>query len=122
MIQWPEYENRLVGHYLGTEIDEKWWKRYRKNKFLARGKGEYWIKHETLYFHRYLTKEPIEIPVSKIIDVRIGKSHAGQWLLRSPVLKLIWENDGMKLSSGFIFSRNKEETEALMVEFKRFLS
>jgi hypothetical protein len=122
MIQWPDYENRLVGHYLGTEIDEKWWKRYRKNKFLARGKGEYWIKQETLYFHRYLTKQPIEISFAKLADVKIGKSHAGQWLLRSPVLKLIWENDGMKLSSGFIFSRNKEETEALMAEFKRFLA
>lgn len=33
--------NTQIGHYLGTEIDEKWWRRYRKNKFLARGNGEY---------------------------------------------------------------------------------
>ena len=122
MIQWPEYENSRVGHYLGTEIDEKWWKRYRKNKFLARGKGEYWFKQEILYFHRYLTKQPIEIPVDNLVDVKIGKSHAGQWLLRSPVLKLIWEDEGMKLSSEFIFSRHKEDNEALMAEFKRFLA
>jgi hypothetical protein len=54
--------------------------------------------------------------------MKIGKSHAGRWLLGSRVLKLIWENDGMKLSSGFVFSRNQQETEAVMAEFKRSVS
>mgnify|MGYP001567496802 CR=1 FL=1 len=31
------------GNYLGTEIDEKWWKRYRSPGFFARGSGEFWM-------------------------------------------------------------------------------
>ena len=114
--------NRRKGQYLGTEIDEKWWKRYKKDKFFARGSGEYWIDDTGLHFHRYLTKDPIEVPFAKIIEVKIGKSHAGRWLLRSQVLKLIWERDGMKLSSGFIVSRNQRETEAVMADLKSRLS
>ena len=114
--------NPRKGHYLGTEIDEKWWKRYRKDKFFARGNGEYWFDDTALYFRRYLTKHPVEIPFSEVIEVKIGKSHAGRWLLGSRVLKLIWEKDGMKLSSGFIVSRNQQETEAVMAEPERRFS
>jgi hypothetical protein len=121
MVFGREDGSRRPGHYLGTEIDEKWWKRYRKNKFLARGKGEYWFEGEVLHFRRYLTKNPIKIPLARLIDVKIGRSHAGQLSLKSLVLKLIWENEGMVLSSGFIFSRHKKETETLMAEFKRFV-
>jgi hypothetical protein len=109
----PDFSNRRKGHYLGTEIGEKWWRRYRKNKFFARGNGEYWLDDTSLYFRRYLTRHPIEIPFAKVIEVKIGKSHAGRWLLRSPVLKLIWQTDGLRLSSGFIVSRSGEATEAV---------
>ena len=30
---------KRVGAYLGTELDETWWKRYRKDGFFARGNG-----------------------------------------------------------------------------------
>jgi hypothetical protein len=109
----PDFSNRRKGHYLGTEIGEKWWKRYRKNRFFARGNGEYWLDGTGLYFRRYLTGHPIEIPFKNVIEVKIGKSHAGRWLLGSPVLKLIWQTDGLRLSSGFIVSRSEEETEAV---------
>ncbi len=33
--------NKNKGLHSGTEIDEKWWKRYTKNKFLIKGNGEY---------------------------------------------------------------------------------
>ena len=115
----PDSSNRRKGHYLGTEIDEKWWKRYKKDKFFARGNCEYWIDDTALYFRRYLTKDPVVIPFAKFIEVKIGKSHAGRWLLGPRVLKLIWEKDGMKLSSGFIISRNQQETEAVMADLKR---
>ena len=72
----PDYPNRRKGHYLGTEIDEKWWKRYRKDKMFARGNGEYWFDDATLYFRRYLTKHPIQIQLAKVFQVKIGKSHA----------------------------------------------
>ena len=81
--------------------------------------GEYWIDDIALYFRRYLTKDPVVIPFAKFIEVKIGKSHAGRWLLGPRVLKLIWEKDGMKLSSGFIISRNQQETEAVMADLKR---
>jgi len=115
----PDASNRRKGHYLGTEINEKWWKRFKKNKFFARGNGEYWIDDTALYFRRYLIKNPIVIPFAEIIEMKFGKSHAGRWLLGSQVLKLNWEKDDMKLSSGFIFSRNQQETEAVMADFKR---
>ncbi len=115
----PDSSNRRKGHYLGTEIDEKWWKRYKKDKFFARGNGQYWIDDTALYFRRYLTKDPVVIPFAKFNEVKIGKSHAGRWLLGPRVLKLIWEKDGMKLSSGFIISRNQQETEAIMADLKR---
>jgi len=113
--------NRSRGHYLGTEIDGKWWKKYRKDKFFARGNGEYWFDDTALYFHRYLTKHPIEIPFAKVVEVKIGKSHAGRWLFGTRALKLIWEKHGVKLSSGFVVSRNRQETEAVMADLKRRL-
>ena len=42
------------GHYLGTEVDGKWWSRYRKDGFFARGLGKYWIENSFLYFLRHL--------------------------------------------------------------------
>ena len=111
--------NRRKGHYLGTEIDEKWWKRYTKDKIFARGNGKYWIDDKALYFRRYLTKYPIVIPFSKIVGLKIGKSHAGRWVFGLRALKLIWEKDGIRLSSGFVVCRNQPETEAFMNDLKR---
>ncbi len=118
----PDSTNRRNGHYLGTEIDEKWWKRYRKDKFFARGNGQCWFDDTAFFFRRYLTKQPIQISFATIIDVKIGKLHAGRWLLGSRVLKLIWHKDGMILSSGFIVARNQQETEIVMADLKRLLT
>ena len=115
----PDFPNRHKGHYLGTEIDEKWWKRYKKNKFFARGNGEYWFDETAFYFRRYLTKHPIKIDLEKIVEMKIGKSHAGRWLLGSRVLKLIWQEEDQLLSSGFIVSRSHRETEAVMADLQR---
>jgi hypothetical protein len=114
----PDSSNRRKGHYLGTEIDEKWWKRYKKDKLLARGNGEYWVDGKAFYFQRYLTKDPIVILFAKIMGLKIGRSHAGRWLLGSRVIKIIWEKDGMKLSSGFVISRNQQELDAVMANLK----
>jgi hypothetical protein len=117
----PDSANRHQGHYLGTEIDEKWWKRYPKDKLFARGNGEYWLDGSGFFFRRYLTKRPIQIPLRDIVEIKIGRSHAGKWLLRSPVLKLIWQKDGIKLSSGFIVSQNQQGTEAFIADLSRRL-
>jgi hypothetical protein len=73
------------GHYLDTVINAKWWKRYKKDKLFARGNGNYGYDETSFYFLRYLTKQPIQIPLNRIIGFEIGKSHAGRWLF--------WENE-----------------------------
>ena len=106
------------GHYLGTEINEQWWKRYKKNKFFARGTGEYWFDDTAFYFRRYLTKQPLTIPFEKVSAVKIGKSHAGRGLSGNRVVKLIWEKDQLSLSSGFVLSGSEKETAVLALELK----
>ena len=118
----PDYPNRSKGHYLGTEIGEKWWKRYKKDKLFARGNGEYWFDEIAFYFLRYLTKQPIEIPLTKIVRFEIGKTHAGRRLFRQWVLKLVWEKDGLILSSGFIVARTQQDTEVVMADLKRLVT
>lgn len=118
----PDNPHHRKGHYLGTVIDEKWWKRYKKNKLFARGNGKYWYDRDIFYFLRYLTKQPIQIPFSKIIRLEIGKSHAGRWLFKQNVLKMIWEKDGRLLSSGFIVARDRLETEMVMAEIERLFT
>ena len=97
------------GHYLGTEIDETWWRRYRKEKFFARGNGEYWLDDDVLCFRRYLTKNPLKIWLKDIVDIKFGRWHAGRWCGRQEVVKIIWKKDGLLLSSGFVISKNKED-------------
>ena len=99
------------GHYLGTEIDQTWWKRYMKDKLFARGTGEYWFDDESFYFRRYLTKVPIMFHFKNIVDVKTGHWHAGRWVGRNSVIKLIWEKDGVRMSSGFVLSRDADTTD-----------
>jgi hypothetical protein len=102
------------GHYLGTEIDGKWWRRYRKDGFFVRGLGEYWIENSFLYFHRYLTLNPIVISLCDVCEVKIGKWHSGSWAGGKPVVKILWEKDNRKLCSGFVLSADKKETESIL--------
>ena len=110
------------GLYLGTEIDEKWWKRYKKNKMFARGNGEYWFDEEGIYFRRYLTKTPIFIAYNDMQEIKLGKWHAGQWGMSIPIIKILWSRDGLNLSSGFILSKNKEDIMALKARLEDLLS
>lgn len=105
---------RHKGQYLGTEIDGKWWKRYRKDGFFLRGNGHYWLEPDVLAFHRLLTSEPLRIPFSAVVSVRIGSWHAGKWLAGSPIVKIDWTApDGTRLSSG-IGMRHRASAEALV--------
>lgn len=107
-----------IGLYLGTEIDEKWWKRYTKDELLARGNGKYWYDSEAFYFLRYLTKQPITIPLKNITKFKTGKWHSGRWCFGYPVLKIIWTKEQLKLSSGFIMSKNRNDIEKIISELK----
>ena len=109
------------GHYLGTEIDGVWHKRFRKDGMLARGLGEYWIEDDELHFRRYLTKKPIRIPLRRVTSVELGKWHAGRWVGSERAIKLVWERDGMQLSSGFVFTRTSSEAVALRRELRELI-
>jgi hypothetical protein len=110
-----------TGAYLGTEINEKWWKRYTKDKMLARGNGKFWFDEDAFYFHRYLIIEPIKIYFKNIKEFKIGSWHAGKWPAGYPILKIIWLKDGLNLSSGFLVSKEKSEVEKLISKLNKFL-
>jgi hypothetical protein len=108
------------GHYSGTEIEEKWWKRYGKDHMLSRGAGEYWYGGDSFYFRRYLTKSPIVIKFSDIKEIKTGKWHAGQWAGGRQIVKIFWEKGGVKLSSGFIVSKSRIGTENIVQELRSY--
>ncbi|MGQ9471540.1 MAG: PH-like domain-containing protein [Candidatus Aminicenantales bacterium] len=109
------------GHYLGTEIDGKWWKRYGKNQFLARGLGDYWQNEEGFYFLRYATQEPIFIPFRQALTIKTGKWHFGRWAMGRDIIKIVWQSEGHELSSGFIVAGGKKETLLLKNDLERLV-
>jgi hypothetical protein len=106
--------DRARGHYLGTEIEEKWWRRYAGESFLARGMGEYWLDEAALNFKRHLIKTPLRIPFTAMRDIKTGTFHAGRWNLGRPILKVIWEHEGQRLSSGFIVSTDEARVKVVV--------
>ncbi|MGD2163726.1 MAG: hypothetical protein PVG04_11570 [Anaerolineales bacterium] len=111
--------DKQAGHYLGTEINESWWRRYSDDGFLARGNGEYWFEEQGLCFLRYLTLQPLFIPYAKVENITTGTWHAGRWNLGRPIVKLHWEQDGIQLSSGFVVGKDQRETEQFIVSLMR---
>jgi hypothetical protein len=111
--------DRRRGHYLGTEIDGKWWKRYTKERFFARGNGEYWYDDEAFYFLRYLAQDPIVIPFGTVSAAKAGTWHAGRWGSGNLIVKLLWAHQGQSLSSGFILSHQKPEALRLLDEIRQ---
>lgn len=110
------------GLYVGTVIDDKWWRRYLRDNLFARGNGEYWYDDKAFYFRRYLTRTPIRIPFKKVSQIKTGKAHAGQWLMGAPIIKLYWEKEGVHLSSGFQVSRNIAVTESIIADLRERIS
>ena len=110
------------GSYLGTEINEQWWRRYMKDGLFARGAGEYWCDRSGFFFRRYLTRKPMVFHFDKMLAVKTGHWHAGRWAGGPVLIKLIWKHDGDRLSSGFLLSRNVDEVEAMVGEFNRYIN
>jgi len=104
---------RGKGRYLGTEMDGKWYRRYRAEGFFVRGSGEWWLTPGSFCFKRRLLTTPMEIPFEALLAVRTGAWHAGQWVIRPLVVKLDWELDGRCLSSGYVFSKTHEGTRQM---------
>jgi hypothetical protein len=106
------------GHYLGTEIDGKWWRRYAKDGLLARGIGDFGMDESAFFFRRYLTDAPIMIAFRDVLDVKVGKWHSGKWAGGQPVVKIIWKKAENRLSSGFVLSRDAAETDSLVQKIR----
>ncbi len=113
--------NEKTGLYLGTEINGKWWKRYKRDRLFARGNGRYWHDDRSFYFLRYLTKEPIGIPFEKVKEFKTGTWHSGRWCFGYPVLKILWTKDDLELCSGFLVSKSSDDVERLISEWKAIL-
>lgn len=114
--------DKKKGSYLGTEIDRKWWKRYKKDNLFARGNGEFWMDAEGMHFHRYLLKNDVFIPWSAMTGFDTGKWHAGKWLVGRPALKVLWEKDNQKLCSGFYLGGNWDETRQFITDLQQNIS
>lgn len=106
-----------AGHYFGTEIGGKWWKRYHAPGFSARGNGAWWFEDDELRFHRTLTKETTRIPLRLVTRISFGTWHAGQWNAGRPVVKVTWTLDGKELSSGFGFG-DRPSADAFVAEIR----
>lgn len=112
-------KREITGKYFGTEIDEKWWRRYTKNKMLSRGNGKFFFDEKAISFLRTLTKEPIQIDTRKIVELKTGKWHAGQWGAGKPILKILWKNNDQILSSGFSLSNKFDEVLSELKELTK---
>ena len=110
------------GGYLGTEIDEKWWKRGTKDGLFLKGNGEYWYDDEAFYFLRYLTREQIALPFDKIVGLKTGTWHCGRWNWGNLIIKFLWQYQGQSLSSGFVLSYQKAEALRLLEEIRQRIS
>ena len=112
----------IEGKYFGTEINEKWWRRYTKNKMLARGNGLFSYNEQSLSFLRRLTKVPISIPFAAIQEFKTGRWHAGQWGAGQSIIKVIWKQGGLLLSSGFTVSKDKSTADRVLAELNAILA
>ena len=104
------------GNYFGTEIDGKWWRRYRGPAFFARGNGEFSMDEEGIHFLKKLTSSPLTIRWDEATGATLGKGHAGRWAMGRPVLKIAFQRDGEDLEAGFFLSSDWTEMERLAAD------
>jgi len=105
--------DKKKGNYFGTEIDRKWWKRYRKDGLFARGNGRFWLDEEGIRFHKLLTRSPLLIRWEEITGATLGKWHAGRWAAGRPVLKVDFVRGGLNLCAGFYLSSDRQQMQRL---------
>ena len=111
----------IAGKYFGTEINEKWWRRYTKDRLLARGNGIFSYNQDQIRFLRTLTKIPIEIRFKEIIGFKTGKWHSGQWGAGRKIIKVIWKKNDQLLSSGFSIAINDTDLNKIILELNSIL-
>lgn len=100
------------GQYLGTRIVNRWWQSYTRGEFVTRGAGEYWIKDGCLFFQSYASQQPMILPLSKLAEIKVCPCQRRTGGV--PILKLVWEQEGRWLSSGFVLSGLLDESNHLL--------
>ncbi|MCU7843229.1 MAG: hypothetical protein KZQ93_05250 [Candidatus Thiodiazotropha sp. (ex Monitilora ramsayi)] len=95
--------------YLGTEVGNQSWLKFRDNPFYMTGKGKFWLDSDALHFRIYISSMPMAIPYHQIRSVSLGKTHAGHSLSEESILKVFWKKGGVELSSGFILCQSKTQ-------------
>jgi hypothetical protein len=108
--------------YYGTEIDGKWWRRYRAPGFLARGNGELWQDAAGVHFRKALTRAPLSISWGEMTAVRLGKWHCGRPGYGRPLLKVDFRRAGLDLTAGFRLSGDPNGAEQLAADLTEQLS
>lgn len=110
------------GYYFGTTVDGKWWKRYRKEGFFARGNGEYRLEENCFRFRKDVSDATLDIPYDRIIGIEVGRWHAGRWGGGSPVVRIEWSKEGKILSSGFLLAGNVKEFRNIVERLRAAVS
>ncbi|MEA2001633.1 MAG: hypothetical protein U9N84_07080 [Actinomycetota bacterium] len=110
------------GSYYGTEVDGKWWKRYRGKGFFTRGGGDYWMDETGFHFRKMLTATPFTIGWDEMVSVRIGKSHAGRWGFGRPLLTIEFSSDARPLCAGFYLTSEWSQMEQIAGDISTKLS
>ncbi len=103
-------------NYLGTEVDHRWWKRYRGEGCFIRGNGHCWVEEDAFCFSRIMLKGVLRIPVHCISGVTVGKWHGGTWFAGRPVIKIEWSNENESVLTTGIGLRDRETAQALIDE------
>ena len=106
------------GQYLGTEIDHKWWRRYRKGGFSTRGVGEYWIKDGSLFFQHRARQNPICLPLQNIVEIVLCPCKQRFRTGNKPIVRLTWQKGDRWLSSGFALSEGIVEASGLLASLR----
>jgi len=109
---------RSKGGYAGTIIDRRWWRRYCRQGFFARGSGVLWLEEEGLFFRRYLTRRPLFIPFPAMTGTRSAGWHAGRWGGGREFLVIDWRAGDLSLSSGFLLSGGADRLSRLKISLE----
>lgn len=110
---------QFSGKYFGTEINGKWWRRFTKNKMLARGNGKFSYDDVSISFLRTLTKTPITIDFVRITGFNTGTWHGGQWGGGKTIIKVLWKDGKHVLSSGFYVAAGEMDVDDLLFELQQ---
>jgi hypothetical protein len=61
------------------------------------------------------------IPFKKINDIKRGSWHSGRWSWGQPIVKILWDHQGMTLCSCFMLSNKETESLKIMANLRELI-